>query len=224
MMSLWKLFERSVQLYHKKTALVEVNRRISFDDLWEISRRMGRRLWKEAKGKKQRRVLILARNSIEEIAVFLGCFQTGLIACPVNWRHSAKELQKLLAKYPDAVLLSDQKSMELMRQAGAENVLLLEEMDSAWSDGDKCDLGNGAEPEDIAVQLFTSGSTGTPKEVGHTHSGLMMYLYTYALESRWTAEEIYQTSANLFHLSGFSIILSLLIGSTTVFFDHFDAV
>ena len=52
----------------------------------------------------------------------------------------------------------------------------------------------------------------------------MMYLYTYALESRWTAEEIYQTSANLFHLSGFSIILSLLIGSTTVFFDHFDAV
>lgn len=223
-MSLWKLFERSVQLYHKKTALVEVNRRISFDDLWEISRRMGRRLWKEAKGKKQRRVLILARNSIEEIAVFLGCFQTGLIACPVNWRHSAKELQKLLAKYPDAVLLSDQKSMELMRQAGAENVLLLEEMDSARSDGDKCDLGNGAGPEDIAVQLFTSGSTGTPKEVGHTHSGLMMYLYTYALESRWTAEEIYQTSANLFHLSGFSIILSLLIGSTTVFFDHFDAV
>lgn len=222
-MSLWKLFERSVQLYHKKTALVEVNRRISFDDLWEISCRMGRRLWKEAKGKKQRRVLILARNSIEEIAVFLGCFQTGLIACPVNWRHSAKELQKLLAKYPDAVLLSDQKSMELMRQAGAENVLLLEEMDSAWRDEDKCDLGNGAAPEDIAVQLFTSGSTGTPKEVGHTHSGLMMYLYTYALESRWTAEEIYQTSANLFHLSGFSIILSLLIGSTTVFFDHFDA-
>ena len=98
-----------------------------------------------------------------------------------------------------------------MRQAGAENVLLLEEMDSAWSDGDKCDLGNGAEPEDIAVQLFTSGSTGTPKEVGHTHSGLMMYLYTYELESRWTAEEIYQTSANLFHLSGFSIILCLLI-------------
>ena len=223
-MSLWKLFERSVHLYHKKTALVEVNRRISFDDLWEISCRMGRRLWKEAKGKKQRRVLILARNSIEEIAVFLGCFQTGLIACPVNWRHSAKELQKLLAKYSDAVLLSDQKSMELMRQAGAGNVLLLEEMDSAWSDGDKCDFGNGAEPEDIAVQLFTSGSTGTPKEVGHTHSGLMMYLYTYALESRWTAEEIYQTSANLFHLSGFSIILSLLIGSTTVFFDHFDAV
>ena len=71
MMSLWKLFERSVQLYHKKTALVEVNRRISFDDLWEISRRMGRRLWKEAKGKKQRRVLILARNSIEEIQLFL---------------------------------------------------------------------------------------------------------------------------------------------------------
>ena len=52
----------------------------------------------------------------------------------------------------------------------------------------------------------------------------MMYLYTYALESRWTAEEIYQTSANLNYLSGFSIILSLLIGSTTVFFDHFDAV
>ncbi len=250
MMSLWKLFERSVQLYHKKTALIEVNRRISFDELWEISCRMGRRLWEEAEEKKQRRVLILARNSIEEIAVFLGCFQTGLIACPVNWRHSAKELEKLLADYPDAVLLSDRKSSELMRQAGAENVLLLEEMDSAWGSGclkrkdrldsdreteclvkeavltygeDKCYFGNGAGPEDIAVQLFTSGSTGTPKEVGHTHGGLMAYLYTYALESRWTAEEIYQTSANLFHLSGLSIILSLLIGSTTVFFDHFDS-
>ncbi len=51
-------------------------------------------------------------------------------------------------------------------------------MGSARSDGgDKCDLGNGAGLEDIAVRSCLPAVLLTGihrKEVGHTHSGLMM--------------------------------------------------
>ena len=47
-------------------------------------------------------------------------------------------------------------------------------------------------------------------------------MYDYMKESRWEPEDIYQTSANLFHLSGLSVLTSLMVGSTTVFFARFD--
>ena len=78
--------------------------------------------------------------------------------------------------------------------------------------------------EDIVIQLFTSGSTGTPKAIGHTNAGMTAYMYDYMKESRWEPEDIYQTSANLFHLSGLSVLTSLMVGSTTVFFARFDLI
>lgn len=50
------------------------------------------------------------------------------------------------------------------------------------------------------------------------------YMYDYMKESRWEPEDIYQTSANLFHLSGLSVLTSLMVGSTTVFFARFDLI
>ncbi|MGN0483895.1 MAG: class I adenylate-forming enzyme family protein [Lachnospiraceae bacterium] len=228
-MSLWKLFERSVRLYKDKTALVLGNSRISFYELYQLSCRMADKLLEKTKGKSRQKVFILSKNSINMVAVMLGCFKTNLVACPINWRLSYKELAVLLRTHEYTVLICDRENICLMQAAcglsgeSESSVLMLEEM----CDDKEEPCRNAAvecEPEDIAIQLFTSGSTGIPKAVCHTNAGLMSYVYTYSVESKWTQNEIYQTSANLFHMSGLSIIISLMVGSTTVFFGRFDLI
>ena len=232
-MSLWKTFQRSVRLYGKKTALVYGSRRVDFMELSQASCRFADRLGMETHGRKQEKIWILSRNSMEMVALMLGCFRANQIACPVNWRFSAKELAVLLRNTDYSVYVSDREDQPLMEAAmqlaGIEKARLrvLEELGRADSSGNHSECSDlleydDAEPDDIAIQLFTSGSTGTPKAVQHTHAGLLAYIYTYALESRWTSSEIYQTSANLFHLSGLSVMISLMIGSTTVLFSKFD--
>lgn len=237
MMNLWRLFERSVRLYGSKVALVYGNQRVTFDELHRLSCQAAERLSRETDGIKQQKVWLLAKNSVELVTLMLGCFRAGLIACPINWRLSARELAALLREEPYAVFASGREQQPLLTSAmklagiigktsyGLEE--LVQETEPQVGDfdpeGDKC-LFCKEQPgsEDIAIQLFTSGSTGTPKPVGHTHGGLISYIYAYALESRWTGSDIYQTSANLFHLSGLSVIMSLMIGSTTVIFSKFD--
>lgn len=236
-MNLWRLFERSVRLYSSKTALIYGNRRVTFDELHRLSCQAAWRLSREADGKKQQKVWLLAKNSVELVALMLGCFRSGLVACPINWRLSAKELAVLLQEESYVVFASGREQQPLLASAmkltgiTGKAVYDLEELVQETgskagdfdSEEDKLPLCGGQPgPEDIAIQLFTSGSTGTPKPVWHTHGGLISYIYVYGMESRWMGSDVYQTSANLFHLSGLSVITSLMIGSTTVLFSKFD--
>ncbi len=175
----------------------------------------------------QKKIFILSKNSVEMVALMLGCFKRNLIACPINWRLSPKEVAVLIKGYEYAALICDSETENLMEKACD----LIEEMpinrikisDLILESKEMCTLPEAEIGEcDIAIQLFTSGSTGVPKAACHTHRGMMTYAYGYAVESRWTAAEIYQTSANLFHLSGLSILISLMVGSTTVIFSRFE--
>lgn len=228
-MSLWRLFERSVRLYGDKTALVQHDTRISFLELQELSSHMALRMMTEIGRREQQKIFILSRNSIEMVAVMLGCFQSNQIACPVNWRLSAKELAALIRGRGYGLFVCDRENEPLLARARClaqeeqTPVLILEDMSQAsWVQAGRNWEMPESKAEDGAIQLFTSGSTGTPKAAYHSNAGLEAYIYAYAMESRWTQEDIYQTSANLFHMSGLSILVSLMIGCTTVIFSRFE--
>ena len=174
---------------------------------------------KRDKRKKAKKGIDSGKKFIEEIAVFTWLFQTGLIARPVNWRHSGKRITEAFeAKYPDAVCLSDQKSMELMRQAGAEMFFCwrrwalpgVMEINVIW----------GTEPDRkiLRCSCLPAEAQVHPKEVGHTHSGLMMYFvylcFRIPLDSRGDLSD----QRKFISFVCFSIILSLLIGSVQPFF------
>ena len=95
-MSLWKVFERSVRLYENKTALIFGEERISYKQLYEKSCHIADHLYEIAGGKEQQKVFILSKNSIDMVALMLACMRRNLIACPVNWRLSARELAVIL--------------------------------------------------------------------------------------------------------------------------------
>ena len=228
-MSLWKVFERSVRLYENKTALIFGEERISYKQLYEKSCHIADHLYEIAGGKEQQKVFILSKNSIDMVALMLACMRRNLIACPVNWRLSARELAVILKNHNYVIRICDEENRGLLEAACSfipEETFVKADLRDLTDDKKAVPAVPAADPdgEDIVIQLFTSGSTGTPKAIGHTNAGMTAYMYDYMKESRWEPEDIYQTSANLFHLSGLSVLTSLMVGSTTVFFARFDLI
>lgn len=220
-MGLEKLFHASVEKYPQRPAVVFGERRVSYRQLQEIVDSYSAYL--ENNTQVQDGVMILARNSIEQIGLILACFQTGRIACPLNWRMSAQELAGLIKNWHFRLGVCDSRCEALYTDAldlsGGEILsAALEDLplDTSFPGPRK------EQPEGYyAVRYFTSGSTGVPKSVLHNHQSLINYAVTYASVSGWQPEDIYETQSNLFHVSGFSCIISLLVGGTLVLMDRF---
>lgn len=116
-MSLWKVFERSVRLYENKTALIFGEERISYKQLYEKSCHIADHLYEIAGGKEQQKVFILSKNSIDMVALMLACMRRNLIACPVNWRLSARELAVILKNHNYVIRICDEENRGLLEAA-----------------------------------------------------------------------------------------------------------
>lgn len=220
-MGLERLFDASVENHPHKPAVIYKDRRITYAQLRDMAHAFSNFIMKHSEF--QDGVLILARNSPEQIAIILACYATGRIACPINWRMSAQELARLLASGSFKMCLFDKPCQDLFEDAYSLSGSKLftcavsdASVENACASFDK-EIADNL----YAMRYFTSGSTGAPKSILHSHAGLMSYYKTYSEVSDWKQSDIYQTQSNLFHISGFSCIISLLVGGTLVLMDRF---
>lgn len=231
-MGLESMFRFSVHQNPKKIAVVFQKQWITYQALDARSTQVAGML-QDLLSEKQKKVLILSHNSIYYLEVLLGCFKADMVACPVNWRLSPYELAAILTQEQFELIFFDKYTCPILQEALGicelqinqvrlgglryESRMKLFSYDQ-WGMDEALDRNN----QDIAIQYFTSGTTGIPKGVLHTHRSLMKYVKHYTHVSHWNSNAVYETSANLFHLSGFSCLISLLLGNTLVLMDHFD--
>ena len=220
-MGLEQSFHASVKKYSDKLAVVYNEQRITYAQLWATVAAYSDFLMKNSEP--QTGVLILAHNSPEQIAIILACYETGRIACPVNWRMSVQELSGMVRSGSFKVGLYDSQCEALFKEMLASSGMEL--FSSAIADipaeGTFIAENHNVPGTLYAMRYFTSGSTGIPKSILHSHDSLMNYYRTYSAISNWQPSDIYQTQSNLFHISGFSCIISLLVGGTLVLMDRF---
>jgi acyl-CoA synthetase (AMP-forming)/AMP-acid ligase II len=158
-MSLWKVFERSVRLYENKTALIFGEERISYKQLYEKSCHIADHLYKIAGGKEQQKVFILSKNSIDMVALMLACMRRNLIACPVNWRLSARELAVILKNHNYVIRICDEENRGLLEAACSfipEETFVKADLRDLTDDKKAVPAVPAADPdgEDIVIQLF----------------------------------------------------------------------
>jgi long-chain acyl-CoA synthetase len=230
------VYWRNAARYGDKPAFVMPDGRSrSFADMYERATRLGNAL--VARGLKPGdRVGILSRNRVEYVEGY-GVSAAGLIALPLNWRLSPRELQIILTNAEPAALIVDPSFFPVIEELrGALPFVRLflaldgaaegfESYDDAVASGSPQPAGIAVSPEATACLLYTSGTTGIPKGAELTHRGLLLNCRA-AIEEmfHFTDADVTLAPMPFFHVGGmwYHLFPSFAAGCTTVIMPQFD--
>ena len=176
------------------------------------------------------RVAILARNSIDQAALFFACQRAGAIFVPLNWRLASAEIAGLLADADPALLIFDDEFRAQAQEALALADLGVAAIAASGPDGfsariDRASPAPGVvmPPDQVCTLLYTSGTTGRPKGVMITQAGAFYAALNLAFVGEVDGSSVLLTDAPMFHTVGlFAVTRSTLtLGGTLVVSDRF---
>tara|TARA_R110000824_G_scaffold288508_6_gene476910 strand:+ start:12368 stop:13849 length:1482 start_codon:yes stop_codon:yes gene_type:complete len=164
------------------------------------------------------RVVCLAKNRVELIALHLACARIGAIYVPLNWRLTAVEISALLDDAEPKLIIGD----ELLAQTGIEGLALetfLEQLSA--HEPLPYRLIDDSLPSLI---LYTSGTSGRPKGALLSENNIAETAINFSLLGRVQNHSVMMSDAPMFHIIGLitAIRPALLQGGTFVVSDGFE--
>ena len=176
--------DRSAELYPDKTYIVcvEDQRKISYAQLQQLTRQIATFLTRHGIGTNDR-VALLANNSIEHLACYIGVMAYGATICTIHVEMNHHYLAQILpALNPRLVLFETGLSLDDVLAKSSAPCLPLGSWDGDTHDGFYKSVAN-CEPTDMALVttrprddaciLFTSGTSAQPKGVVLTFRELL---------------------------------------------------
>jgi long-chain acyl-CoA synthetase len=146
--------------------------------------------------------------------------RAGLAFTPINYRLSAEGIQALIQRLPEPLVVVEGRYRDMLGDVGQHVIDSDEFLKQA---GDAEPAAEFADPDAVAIVLFTSGTTSQPKAVELTHNNLTSYI-TGSVEF----DSAEPTDAALicvppYHIAGVSAALSnLYAGRKMVYLPTFD--
>jgi len=165
------------------------------------------------------RVVCLAKNRVELIALHLACARIGAIYVPINWRLATVEIKALIEDAEPTLIIGD----ELLGNVGIEGLKLesfLTQM--ATLESLPYQLIDSSIPSLI---LYTSGTSGRPKGVLLSEDNLTETAINFSLVGRLENHSVVMSDAPMFHIIGLitAIRPAILKGATFIVSDGFEA-
>jgi long-chain acyl-CoA synthetase len=196
------------------------------------------------------RIASLMPNRIDLLVHYLACFRAGLVATPLNYRYTSREIDHALQVSGARALLAHVERAEDV--AASELAGGLELGAIAYRDAELLPSGNEepeqhdggwrhefsallaaeplpprSEPPDPAapaVIFFTSGSTGPAKGVTHSRESLRWMIASAAHALEMTAADVLVPGSSMSHLGSFLWALTTLsVGGKVVVARAFDS-
>ncbi len=150
--------------------------------------------------------------------------RAGVAFTPVNYRLSADGIQALIRRLPEPLVVVDGRYLDMIGDASQRVMVSDDFLAAARGAEPSVSPAEFADPDSVAIVLFTSGTTSQPKAVELTHINLTSYV-TGSVEFASAAD----TDAALicvppYHIAGVSAALSnLYAGRKMVYLNNFDA-
>ena len=172
------------------------------------------------------RVLIVAENCPEHLALILACSRVGAWSCGINARMAHGEVDAFAAKADARVAyfsagVSDAAADHATRANAVASALpgMLRGAPSRHAVAESGELA-----ERVAAIIFTSGTTGAPKGVLMTHEGVMHFGRVSAQSRRLAPQDRSYACLPMTHIFGLGTVLmaSLHAGASLVMRSRFD--
>lgn len=139
---------------------------------------------------------------------------------PLNYRLSADGLRELIDRLPTPLVVADAEYIDVVAGAGKQVISSDEFVESARTTEPAAEF---ADPDEIAVVLFTSGTTSRPKAVELTHNNLTSYVTGTVEFASASPQDAALICVPPYHIAGVSAALSnLYAGRKMVYLTKFD--
>lgn len=227
------LFDRSLEMWPDRPALLQDDIVLSYGELDERSNKVAQALLGSGI-KKGDRVALLFDNDYRFLEAFFGILRMGGIVVPVNYRLQ-DDVVRYIIVHSDARALICSGSQTERAAAWLDNIPSVEIAVGIQGDGAKVRSyhqwleGVTSEPpaisvaeDDVALQPYTSGSTGRPKGCLLSHGGQLWNSRVMAKHREIRPTDKVLVAAPLCHKNAMASIKPLLlIGGTIVLLREF---
>lgn len=169
------------------------------------------------------RVVMVDLNSAAVPIALYGAALAGLPFVPVNYRLTDEQLRGIVTRTAPALLIAGADVRP--RIEGIEGITVIDRDDflSRTLAEPTGDAPADADPESIAVLLYTSGTTGEPKAAVLRHSNLASYILSTIDLAAADEDEAALVSVPPYHIAGVSAVLSSgYAGRRIVYLESFD--
>ena len=182
------------------------------------------------------RLASLMPNRTALLIHYLACFRAGIVAVPLNYRYTHREIDHALAVSGAVGIVAHAERTEDLAASElvpglARHISYASESDELPRLEDLIGPGDGApaglpapSPDDPAAIFFTSGSTGPAKGVTHTHESLRWMIASARAAFGLTGEDRFLPGSSMSHIGSFLWALSMLsVGGRVVVARTFDS-
>ncbi|GAB04786.1 AMP-binding protein [Gordonia amarae] len=148
--------------------------------------------------------------------------RAGVPFAPLNYRLTTDALVELIERLPGAVVIADAEYKAVAAQAGVTVLDSAQFLDVEAAADAQAPAGD-ADPDALAVVLFTSGTTSKPKAVEITHANLTSYVMGTVDFASADPADAALICVPPYHIAGVSAALSnLYAGRRAIYLQRFD--
>ena len=179
------------------------------------------------------RIAAQVDKSVEALMLYLAVLRAGHVYLPLNTAYQAGEIEYFVGNAEPAVVVCTKRNFgwvgPIAFSAGVQHVYTLDDdrtgslLERAAWHGD-VHRPAVAQPDDLAVIVYTSGTTGRSKGAMLTHENLRSNALVLKDCWGWTSGDVLIHALPIFHVHGLFVAIhgALLNGSKMIWFARFD--
>jgi acyl-CoA synthetase (AMP-forming)/AMP-acid ligase II len=166
-------------------------------------------------------VAYVGAGGIMQPLLIFASARAGKPYTPVNYRLSADGVRELIERLPHPLVIVDERYRDMVGDAGKRTLTSEQFLAEARTAEPVAEF---ADPDDVAIVLFTSGTTSKPKAVELSHGNLTSYITGTVEFDSAEATDAALICVPPYHIAGVNAAMSnLYAGRKMVYLTTFDA-